>query len=175
LTRKEPPGVQATTTLVPAASTAIPRKSVYVHPGQLYVSAQPSAATTILGSCVAVCLWERNLGLGGINHYLLPHGTGAGHAALRFASGAITALLNKLLLLGARKDRLQAKIFGGACVLDAFRAKGTDRHLGAKNVDIAKQLLGQEGLPIVAEDVGGTRGRKLIFHTDSGTALVRLI
>jgi chemotaxis protein CheD len=139
----------------------------------VFASREPAEATTILGSCVAVCLWDRPQRLGGANHFLLPHGTDCGNNAARFGNVAVDRLIAELVGLGSRKAHLQAKIFGGAAVIEAFR--GGEEHLGAKNVSVARDLLRRQGIPIVAEDVGGHRGRKVIFHTDSGIALVRLI
>lgn len=148
-----------------------PRADVYLHPGQLYVSADPSAVTTILGSCIAVCLWDPVLRVGGTNHYLLPE-CGSGSSSPRFGNVAIRRLVEGMLSLGSQEQHLRAKVFGGACVLDAFVGGS---HLGAKNADLGLRILREEGIPVVAEDVGGRRGRKVVFHTDSGLALVRLI
>ena len=149
------------------------RRAVYLHPGQVFVSPDPTEVTTILGSCVAVCVFDPELRLGGTNHYLLPHWVGNGLSSARFGNVAVRSLIDKMLALGGQKQNLQAKVFGGACVIDAFQAR--EDHLGAKNADLALETLRQEGIPVVADDVGGRRGRKVIFHTDTGVALVRLI
>lgn len=146
-------------------------KRVYLHAGQLFASAESTAVTTILGSCVAVCLWDPRRQVGGINHFLLPHWVGNGLASPRFGNVAVGSLIELLLDLGSRRQDLRAKLFGGASVLSASGRDGA--HLGKKNVEIARKLLGQEGIPVVAEDVEGRRGRKLIFHTEHGTAWVR--
>ena len=143
---------------------------VYLQPGQLYASAQPSAVTTVLGSCVAICLWDSLTSVGGMNHYLLPFFAGAGKGTARFGNVAMAQLLDRLVALGAARGRLQAKVFGGACVLEAFQAR--EGHLGEKNVGVAFKLLEDLGIPVVSRDVGGRSGRKLIFHTDLGNAWV---
>ena len=84
---------------------------------------------------------------------------------------ALRRLLEQLLELGADKENLKAKLFGGACVLEAFRESGND--LGTKNVEAARHFLEVESIPILAEDVGGQTGRKLVFHTESGSVWVR--
>lgn len=155
----------------PAEKIAL--QSVYLHPGQIFVATEPSAVTTILGSCVSVCLWDPALGTGGMNHYLLPTGFKTSATALRYGNIAIEHLLDKLLRMGCCLDRLQAKVFGGACVLEAMRGKET--HLGAKNAEIAKKAMADAGIPVAASDVGGDRGRKLIFHTHDGTAMIKLL
>ncbi len=143
---------------------------VYLQPGQLYASEQPSAVTTVLGSCVAICLWDPARGIGGMNHYLLPFFAGDGHGSARFGNVAVAQLVDRMAALGASRSRLKAKVFGGACVLDAFRARRG--HLGEKNAGVAFRLLEDLGVPVVSRDVGGRCGRKLIFHTDRGNAWV---
>ena len=147
--------------------------SVYLHPGQLFVATTPAVVTTILGSCVAVCLWDTVLGIGGINHYLLPNGLRNSSSGLRYGNVATEQLLAKLERAGARRPQLLAKVFGGACVLDAMRGK--EDHLGGKNVDVARRFLAETGISVVASDVGGDRGRKLIFHPHDGSARVKLL
>jgi chemotaxis protein CheD len=148
------------------------RESVYLHPGQIFTSSEPSAVTTILGSCVAVVLWDEARKVGGLNHYLLPLWARLGDDTLRFGNVAFERLLVELTARGAAQSRLQAKVFGGACLL-AGANKG--EHLGTKNVDVARSLLAAARIPLIAEDVGGNRGRKLIVHTDTGDAWVKLL
>jgi chemotaxis protein CheD len=150
---------------------ATERATTYLHPGQLFVSADRYAVTTILGSCVAVCLWDPVTQIGGINHFLLPSFSGEGIASPRFGNIAIGALLDQLARLGCQKHNLLAKMFGGACVLEAFRNR--EHRLGTKNIEAARDLLESEAIPLVGHDVGGQRGRKVIFHTDDGTAWVK--
>lgn len=143
----------------------------YVLPGRLFVTAEPYAVTTILGSCVAVCLWDPTRRAGGVNHFLLPHWAGARQSSARFGNLAMEQLIGETLALGSRLQDLQAKVFGGARVID--HPEGDAHHLGARNVEVAHQILVQEGIPIVAEDVGGKGGRKVIFHTLDGSVLLR--
>ncbi len=144
------------------------RLAVFLHPGRIYVSPAPSTVRMILGSCVAVCLWDPRQGVGGANHFLLPY---HGQDDPRFGNVAMERLMEKLLVLGCSPRSLRAKLFGGSCVLEALQNNAT--HLGAKNVSVARSILAQEGIPIQAEDVGGQRGRKVIFRTDDGSAWVR--
>lgn len=157
----------------PAAVVGL-RTAHYVHPGGLVASREPAAITTILGSCVSVCLWDCRLGQGGLNHYLLPHWAGP-HVASpqRFGNVALEELVDALLDLGSRRADLLARVYGGACVLEAFRARG--EHLGAANVALARRFLRQASIAIVDEDVGGWRGRHLTFQTDDGSARVRIL
>jgi chemotaxis protein CheD len=80
-------------------------------------------------------------------------------------------LIEEVVAVGAEQARLRAKLFGGACVLEAFRSR--ENHLGTKNVKVAREVLDAADIPIIGEDVGGNRGRKLIFHTDNGSAWVK--
>jgi chemotaxis protein CheD len=144
---------------------------LYLQPGEIVAFAEPYAVTTILGSCVALCLHDHQARVGGVNHYLLPLQLGRRDAP-RYGSAAIPMLIDKLLALGARRDRLVAKVFGGACVMSG----GDDErrtHLGAQNTEVAFRLLAEEGIPVAAEDVHGNRGRKVVFHTDDGSAWVK--
>jgi len=152
--------------------TAAPeRKAAFLQPGQLAAFAQPAALTTILGSCVSVCVWDAYRGQGGMNHFLLPDWAGQSDSSARYGDVAVELLLGKLAALGSSARDLQAKLFGGACVLVPFRAG--KRHLGMQNVDAAKRMLAEARIEIVAEDTGGDRGRKLVFNTDDGSAFVR--
>ncbi|HYK01558.1 MAG TPA: chemotaxis protein CheD [Thermoanaerobaculia bacterium] len=154
----------------PADAPVLPTR--YLPPGQLIASAEPLVVTTILGSCVSLCLWDASAGVGGINHYLLPVGVGAESQQERYGDYANEHLLRQVLDLGARVSRLKAKIFGGACVLVAFR-KGSD--FADRNARTAMEFLRDRGISLVSNDVGGNRGRKLRFHTADGTALIRYV
>jgi chemotaxis protein CheD len=145
--------------------------TTFVHTGEIAVTSTSTLMSTILGSCVSICLWDPRTGAGGMNHFLLPDQVSNGMSTPRFGNVAVTALLSRLELLGARSAGLQAKIFGGASVLDNGVAHR--EALGARNAELARVLLTLAGIPIVAEDVGGTRGRKLIFRTGDGAAWVR--
>jgi chemotaxis protein CheD len=161
------------------APIAVPTRSqrvyleAYLHPGEVHGIAQPSRVTTILGSCVSVCLFERDGVLGGMNHFLLPSAPTVAAASTRYGDCAVDVLVKRLLALGATRERLIAKVFGGANVLHAF-AEGS-RHIGAANVEMARVALARHGIPIGAEDVGGTRGRKLVFSAPDGAAWVKVL
>jgi chemotaxis protein CheD len=151
----------------------IARGGVYLHPGEVVASATPLALTTILGSCVGVCLFDEGRGAGGMNHFLLPGSAGHARPTPRFGDVAMERLLEAVLEAGARRARLSARVYGGACVLAAFCAAGS--HLGERNLEAALAFLDHAGIPVLARDTGGRRGRRLVFHTDSGAAQVRRI
>jgi chemotaxis protein CheD len=152
------------------SGSAAPIARAYLAPGRLFASAEDVQVTTILGSCVAVCIWDPQAEVGGMNHFLLPSGR---PASPRFGDSAVALLIGRLLELGAHRSRMSAKVFGGACVLEAFRAD--EWSLGARNVEMAREQLGAASIPVVGEDVGGDLGRKLVFHVRTGGAWVRTI
>lgn len=160
---------------IPASAAApkivAPRRAVYLQAGQLAVAAQPSVITTILGSCVAICLWDPVLRVGGMNHYMLPFLTARQSATPRFGTVAWQSLMAEIRSLGVHPRNLRAGIFGGACVMEAFRDDAG--HIGTRNVELAEQQLAEAGIPVLQREVGGRRGRKLIFETDSGQVTVR--
>lgn len=142
------------------------RQRAYLLPGQLYVSADPCQIRTILGSCVAICLWDSHQRIGGMNHFLLP-ASSAGHpATTRFADVATKTLLDKLRALGCRIPHLQAKIFGGSSMFQKQDRGAVS--LGMQNVAVALGLMRNAGIPVVVQETGGTRGRKIMLNTDDG-------
>jgi chemotaxis protein CheD len=153
---------------LPAQTT----RDVYLHPGHLVASSEPCCVTTILGSCVAVCLWDPHVGVGGMNHFLLPYSARPESASPRFGSVAMAQLLQEVLRLGARAGRLRAKVFGGGCVVEALRRQSNG--LGAQNVEVALRFLRTLAIPVMSEDVGGDRGRKIAFRTADGASQVRV-
>ena len=149
------------------APTAAPKR--FLYPGQLFVSREPAVITTILGSCAALCLWDCNKKIGGMNHYLLPEGPGNGPHRLRYGNIANPALLNELLALGCATRDLRAKVFGGS---SAFAANPS-LSVGTRNAQLAEEFLRAQGIRLIAKDVSGKHGRKLMFHTQDGVTEVR--
>jgi len=156
----------------PAAAGRI--RAVYLYPGDVFVSDAPAELSAVVGSCVALCLWDERLRFGGMSHYLLPASPLGRAPSLRFGSTAIPALIGSLERLGSRREDLRAKLFGGAAV-NAPSAAKVDPMLGQQNAELGRRLLAEAGISIVVEDVGGTAGRKLTFRTDDGSAQVRVI
>jgi chemotaxis protein CheD len=156
------------------ADVSVPRRAVYLQPGMLHASAAPCALTTIVGSCVAVCLHDAEARVGGVNHYLLPLPLRSGDD-LRYGATAIPRLVHEVLQLGARHDRLEAGIFGGAHIGAITLPPVEHLHLGSQNAQIARELLTQEGIRIAIEDVEGNRARKIVFHTDAGMVWLRTL
>jgi chemotaxis protein CheD len=146
------------------------RVQVYLHAGQLFASATPTAISTVLGSCVAVCLHDPITKIGGMNHFLLPLHVDREHSP-RFGTVAVPALVDAMLKAGARRGAIVAKVFGGASVIGAMAQRG--RRLGEENAILALRLLEEAHIPVLDHDVGGSRGRKLVYFADEGTAWVR--
>lgn len=144
------------------------RQRAYLLPGQLHVSAEPCQIKTILGSCVAICLWDKRRSAGGMNHFLLPKSREGQQVSLRFADEATRVLLDQLRGLGCRPPNLRAKVFGGAAILQSRDRYGAS--LGAQNVAAALQLMRDAGIPVIAQETGGAMGRKIVFNTDDGVA-----
>ena len=132
----------------------------------------PTVISTVLGSCVAVCLYDHVRQVGGMNHYVLALWNGDGLATPKYGNIAIERLIERLTScdFGCRVFDLQAKIFGGASILDD-RAKGFN--IGQRNVNIAFNTLAKKGIEIISSDVGGNVGRKLHFHTDTGDVFLK--
>jgi chemotaxis protein CheD len=145
------------------------RTQVYLHAGQLFASTGPAAITTVLGSCVAVCLHDPSTRLGGMNHFLLPLHVERDRSP-RFGTIAVPQLVDAVVRAGASPRTLVAKVFGGASVIGAIASA---RRLGDENARLAFRLLEEAGIPVLDHDVGGSRGRKVVFFADEGTAWVR--
>ncbi len=137
----------------------------YLYPGALFVSKKPYYITTILGSCVAVCLYDKRLHIGGMNHFLLPLWNGEGLPSPKFGNIAIMQLISKMKASGSDPSDLIAKVFGGAAVLNV---KNEVFYIGERNIAIALKTLKEQGIPVVAESTGGDKGRKIIFNTLTG-------
>ncbi len=149
------------------AAAATPRRAVYLHPGDLVATNVPSAIKTIHGSCISVCLWDGDRAIGGMNHFVMPGtATSTVHPG-RFGSHAIPRLIEAMVEQGARATRLQAKVFGGATMVPGGETR--PNHIGAQNVRTATDLLERAGIPVIACDLGGARGRKIVFYTDDGS------
>jgi chemotaxis receptor (MCP) glutamine deamidase CheD len=135
--------------------------------GEIWASGQPSLVTTLLGSCVAVCLHDPVSGIGGMNHILLPSGPDRDKAP-RFGVHAMELLINALMRLGANRSRLVAKAFGGANVLACLRPPT----VGDRNVQFIREFLAAEGIPLQAQRLGGSEAVEVRYRTDTGRAVV---
>jgi chemotaxis protein CheD len=148
------------------------KKQVNIHIGQMYASQHPAVIYTLLGSCVAVCLFDPVARVGGMNHILLPGSADLRHQAqaARYGDNAIAMLLKRILNVGAIRERVVAKAFGGAHL---FKDMSLENSTGLKIVDAVLACLKREGLRLVNQDLGGNYTRKLFFHTDTGDAFLK--
>lgn len=145
---------------------------LYVMPGECQMSAEPVRLLTILGSCVAVCLYDPVRGVGGLNHFLLPGDAPvAEQEPLRWGQQAMDELFRQAMSLGASERFLEAKLFGGAQI--GQQSVPRQFRIGERNVDYARQELARRGVAIKSESVGGSRGRKVIMETWTGTVWVK--
>lgn len=158
--------IERISTNLPPDSPARKRDHVILPPGRIYASAGPVNVITTVGSGVAVCLWDTESQMGGLIHYLLP-ATNGWEQALRCGSGAIPALLERLVSIGARRARMIAKIFGGSRLIP------TDIAHGAMNIRTAVDVLNASQIPIAAADIEGDRARRLVFHADDGRTWIK--
>ncbi len=148
-------------------------RRIYLYPGEFVTLTEACTVTTILGSCVAVCLWDEVRGFAGMTHFILPHEVGNGLSSPRFGNVAIRLVLESLESLGSGRRGLTAKLFGGAAVHGP--PPGGASTLGERNVAAARDALARAGIPVVAEDVGGSRGRKIFFETGEGSVWLKLL
>ena len=143
--------------------------ALHVIQGRYAVSGDPNAfISTLLGSCVAACIRDPAAGVGGLNHFLLPGG-GNGSESLSYGVNAMELLINELLQRGARRDRLEAKLFGGGRMLRGV----TD--IGRQNAEFAQRFLNDEGIAHVGGSLGGSQARRVEFWPVSGRARQHLI
>ncbi|PVM85900.1 chemotaxis protein CheD [Caulobacter endophyticus] len=147
---------------------------VHVTQGESHVSTDPNVVmTTVLGSCIAACIRDPQAGVGGMNHFLLPDAgdgrSGSGGDAVRYGAYAMELLINGLLKKGARRERLEAKIFGGGKLFDSLS------DVGASNAAFAERFLRDEGIPIVSSSVGGVSARRVEFWPVTGRVRQRLV
>ena len=156
--------------MMSAAALATERR-IHVGQGEHHVTSDPNVLlTTILGSCVALCLRDPQAGVGGMNHFLLPEGAGAGtDAGRRYGAYAMDLLINDLLKAGGRRERLEAKLFGGGRMFDSLR------DVGLANADFAERFLRDEGISLVGGSLRGQGGRRLHYWPVSGRALQRAV
>lgn len=149
-----------------------------LQPGELYLTRTPAILRTILGSCVGVTFWNSRVGAGALCHGMLPRAPSVWPAgfdvseARRYVDFSIRHLAQKFDALGARREEVEVKVFGGADVLPLLAERGDRPTVGALNCQSAVDVLAEEGFRVSASDLGGTRGRRIHFHTGTGVVLV---
>lgn len=154
------------------------KEAVKLLPGQYFATSQDKMLVTVLGSCVAACLFDPHTGVGGMNHFMLPTVNKlAGEfeqvqgMAAKYGVHAMEILINELVKLGAKKERLNAKVFGGGKVVPTF----VQNDVGKFNAEFVMQFLEIEGIPIVASDLCDIYARKVYFFPSNGNVLMKRI
>ena len=143
---------------------------VQITQGEVHVTDDPTQVlTTVLGSCVAACIRDPESGVGGMNHFLLANSESGGRAATDYGVNAMELLINGILKLGGARDRLEAKLFGGANVVAVSSA------IGSHNAAFAEQFLADEGIKLVGGDMRGVHARRIQFWPTTGRALQILL
>lgn len=138
---------------------------VQITQGETHVTDSPhEVLTTVLGSCISACMRDPALGIGGMNHFLLPNGDGRDANAMRYGVNAMELLINGLLKRGGSRSRLEAKLFGGASVVSGLS------DVGARNIAFAQTFLQTEGIAVVGGDLGGDHSRRIQYWPSTGRA-----
>lgn len=138
----------------------------FIHSGQLYVAVKPTYIHTVLGSCVSVCLYDSNLEISAMNHYLLPLWNNDGLQSPKFGNIAIPKLIEAMEAVGCERRNIVAKIFGGAN--PNITLQNETLLIGRKNIQIAIDTLKEYRIKIVAQDLGGVHGRKIMMDSCTG-------
>lgn len=141
--------------------------TVKVLPGEYYVTTDDLMIMTVLGSCIAACIWDPKVKVGGMNHFMLPEG--AGDTSGRYGSYAMELLINEMIKLGARRETMQAKVFGGGQVMHSF----TTMSVGERNTAFVLDYLQTERIAVISKDVLDIYPRKVCYFPATGKAMVK--
>ncbi len=149
------------------------RDAAKVLPGEYYYTGKDMLIVTVLGSCVSACIRDRVTGVGGMNHFMLPDGGGDVDspisASARYGTYAMEVLINDLLKAGAKRENLEAKVFGGGAVLRGF----SSLNVGERNAQFVRDFLKLENIRVVAEDLNDIHPRKVYYFPRTGKVLVK--
>ena len=141
---------------------------VYLRMGTIEVKRNPSEITTVLGSCVAVCLWDTRLSIGGMNHFKAPHVPPKSKPSNLYGEIAIQNLIKGMLRKGSKITDLRATLFGGGAVIETIKWM----NVGKDNIEFAQQALEREGIPVTSSHIGKSMGRRITFNTRNGSTQV---
>lgn len=142
-------------------------QNYFLKPGFIYVSTEPTMIFTVVGSCIAVCVFDRKQKIGGMNHFQFPIVRSPKQATARYGNVAVPTLINLMISEGSKNEHLEAQILGGA-----YNPEIADKNVGRENIKIAKKILAKKGVRLASEDVGGEKGRKIIFNNNSNELAV---
>lgn len=139
----------------------------FLKPGYVLANREESIVRTVVGNAVTVTIFDRKNCFGGINHFILPITKDRRRATPQFGNVSVTALCRMMFDLGGNPSSLEAQIMGGAT-----RHDFSDGGLGQKNIEIARKMLAKFRIPVVSEDIGGQRGRKVIYHSGTNETVI---
>ena len=142
-------------------------QNYFLKPGFIYVSTTSTMISAVVGSCIAVCVFDRKHKIGGMNHFQFPIIRSPQKATARYGNIAVSTLINLMIEEGSKSEHLEAQILGGA-----YHPEIADRNIGKENIEVAKKVLTKKKIRIVSEDVGGEKGRKIIFNTNTNEIAV---
>ena len=149
------------------------KREVSIHIGGLHASRVPTIISTLLGSCVAACLYDPETSIGGMNHILLPGKADLGRfdPVARYAINAMELLINRIMRMGGSRTGLVAKVFGGASML--LPAISEEKSMGWRNAEFVLEFLHMERIEVISRDLGGHQARRVLFHTDTGDVFLK--
>ncbi len=141
----------------------------YLKIAEMKIAKSPDTLKTVVGSCIALCLWDRRTSSGGMVHIMMPKSNGnKAEQKSKYADTAVETLLNEMISKGSKQETIIAKIAGGASMFDHKNDKTEDEHIGEKNSRIVKKMLSKLNIPLRSEDTGGTAGRRVVFNPLTG-------
>ncbi len=156
--------------IAPHQNKSAAHRQYSIHIGGVFASREPAVVHTVLGSCIAVCLYDNDSCIGGMNHFMLPEGGMDAPGSTRYGVHAMELLINQCMKLGADRYKLTAKVFGGGHVL---KMRETEGNVPKSNIRFALEFLKLEHIPILSQDLGGYAARVIYFHTDTGRTLLK--
>ncbi|QTA85258.1 chemotaxis protein CheD [Desulfonema magnum] len=139
----------------------------FLEPGYIFLATKPAIISGVLGSCVSVCLYDRKRKIGGMNHFQLPYAREKGLATAIYGNAAIVMLIRMMTSDGSKIKHLEAQILGGA-----YNPGISQKNIGQENIKVARRILAEKRISVVSEDVGGEKGRKIVFNTNTNEVAV---
>jgi chemotaxis protein CheD len=154
-------------------NASAPLTAIHLSPGDWRTARNGERLVTVLGSCVAVCLWDPRLRIAGMNHFMLPGDPTAGtiYEDAKFGVHSMELLITALQKLGTQREHLEAKLFGGGAVLESV----SSANVGTRNAEFALEYLEREGIPVVAQDLYGRHARKIVYDTAANRVHVKYL
>ena len=142
-------------------------ENYYLEPGYIFLAEKPTSISTVIGSCVSVCIYDRKRKVGGMNHFQVPFATDSDQATARFGNVATITIIRMMIHDGSKIKNLEAQILGGA-----HNSTISPKDIGFENIMAAKRILTRERIRVTSEDVRGGKGRKIVFNTGTNEIAV---